>query len=304
MIKFLKKCNLFSDGTVFKYLALIPESVMLTGAGRIKLHNWKGLLRYSVQYRKLKLTDDLPYVLIHNSFSGYYHWLLESLPRLLEAQKHLATFILLLPDSYTDSFYRETLTLMGIRHVYRMQDKIKYEVPELALPYLVEAMGYHSSSVLQELKQTILNAVKPKSFKTKRIYVSRQKATRRKVRNDREVEQLLVKYGFEIVCFEDYTIQEVVQLCANAEMLVGIHGAGLANILFIPEGAVVIELRKFDNGKNIFFESLAGALQLHFLLLYCKAVDENQSVQDADLYVDVKALESVIGQHLLLPVSK
>lgn len=299
MIKLLKNYNLLSDGTVFKYLALVPESIVLTGAGRIKLHNWKGLLNYSLRYHKRRLADCLPYVLVHNSFSGYYHWLLESLPRLLEAQKQLDTFILLLPDSYTDPFYEETLTLLGIHHVYRIQSNIKYEVPELALPYLAEAMGYHSPSVLQELKQTILRAVTTKPLKATRIYVSRRKATRRKVRNEREVEQLLVSYGFEVVCFEDYAFQEAVQLCAGAEMLVGIHGAGLANILFMPESAVVVELRKFDNGENIFFENLAAAMQLRFQLLYCQAADESQSVQDADLYVDLKALKNLVDNYSL-----
>jgi capsular polysaccharide biosynthesis protein len=304
MIKLLENYNVLSNGAVFKYLTLVPESVVLTGAGRIKLYNWKGLLKHSFLYRKLRLEDDQIYVLAHNSFSGYYHWLLESLPRLLEAQKQLDNFILLLPDSYTNSFYGETLTLLGIHHVYRMQPKIKYLVPKLALPYLAEAMGYHSSSTLQELKNSILSVVATKPSKARRLYVSRRKATRRKVSNEREVERLLINYGFKVVYFEDYTFQEVVQLCAGAELLVGIHGAGLANILFMPESAVIVEFRKFDNGKNVFFEYLADALKLRFQLLYCHAVDESQSVQDADLYVDVKALKSILSQYILQPTRK
>ncbi|MGI4885363.1 MAG: glycosyltransferase family 61 protein [Janthinobacterium lividum] len=296
MLKLFKNYSVLSDGTAFKYLALVPESIMLTGAGRIVLHNWRGLLRLTWRYRKVQLPASHVYVLAHNSFSGYYHWLLESLPKLIEAKKSLNGFVLLLPDTYTDSFYKETLAMLNITCIERMEPEIQYKVPQLAIPFFVEAMGHYSQATLKSLKHTVLNSIKIQATTAKLIYVSRKKALRRKIDNEQEVELFLIKHGFEIVCFEDYSFQETVQLCAGAEILLGIHGAGLANMVFVPESAIVIELRKFDQGENIFFEYLAQALELRYRLLYCQAINEGQSVQDADLQVDINDLKRVVRE--------
>lgn len=85
-------------------------------------------------------------------------------------------------------------------------------------------------------------------------------------------------------------------MCAGADMLVGIHGAGLSNMVFLQEQATVIELRKFDNGENYFFTQLAVSLQHKYHLLYCAAEDEKKSVQDADLWVDITAMQNVLDQ--------
>jgi capsular polysaccharide biosynthesis protein len=296
MIKRLKNHLLLENGAVFHYLQLVQESVVLTGHGRIKLYNWKGLLQVRLTYKKVVLSGQTIYLTVHNSYGGYYHWLLESLPKLLEARREVSEFTLLLPACYTDSFYADTLRLLGISSVARLQPQTMYQAPTLVLPYVSEGMGDYALNALREVKAALLDAIgatKP-TGSPKRLYVSRRKAARRKVVNEAEVEQLMTCYGFEVVCFEDYTFEAQLQLCASADTLVSIHGAGLSNILFLPEKSTVIEFRKFDNGENYFYTQLASTLQHSYHLLYCAAENEQQSVQDADLRVDIATLEAVL----------
>lgn len=297
MIKWLKNNSLLADGAVFKHWRLVPESVVLTGQGRILLHNWKGLLMQWLRYKKVSLPVGEVYVSVHNSYRGYYHWLLESVPKLLETKRDVAEFTLLLPDSCTEAFYSDILRLLNVMRVERLAPNTVYQVQSLALPYMAESMGDYHAQTLHNVRNTLLQAagITP-AVANKRVYISRRKAARRKVLNEVEVEQLLACYGFESVCFEDLTFEEQLRLCASTQILVGIHGAGLSNIIFLPEAASVVEFRKFDNGANYFFTKLAATLGYHSHLLYCAADDETRSVQDADLYVDLAKLEAVLHE--------
>ena len=299
MINWLKNYWLLDDGAIFRQLRVVPESLVLTGHGRIWLHNWKGLLQIWLRFSKKRLPAGAPYVRVHTSYQGYYHWLLENVPKLLEARRTIPAFTLLLPSSYTAAFYADTLRLLGITAVERLQPQTMYQVPELALPFASEAQGSYSAHAMREVKDVFLAATgvdRREATPATRLYVSRRKAARRKVLNEPDVERLLSRYGFQSLCFEDFTFEEQVRLCADVNVLVSMHGAGLSNMIFMPEHASVIEFRKFDEGRNYFFTQLAATLAYQYQLLYCAAADEQQSVQDADLYVDITALEAMLKQ--------
>jgi capsular polysaccharide biosynthesis protein len=299
MINWLKNHWLLADGAIFRQLRVVPDSLVRTAHGRIWLHNWKGLLQIWLRFAKKRLPAGQPYVRVHTSYRGYYHWLLESVPKLLEAQRTIPNFTLLLPASYTDAFYADTLRLLRLTAVERLQPQTMYRVPELALPLLPEPQGNYSAQTMREVKAVFLAAAgvgQEALTPPTRLYISRRKAPRRKVLNEAEVEQLLGRYGFQCVCFEDFTFEDQLRLCASANVLVSMHGAGLSNMIFMPEQATVVEFRKFDDGHNYFFTGLGETLGYQYHLLYCPAADEQQSVQDADLYVDIAALDAVLQQ--------
>ena len=298
MIQYFENGLLLEDGAVFRNLQVVPESLVRTNQGSVRLHNWKGLFRIQLTFKKAGLNRSVTYLKVHTSYRGYYHWLLECLPRLLEGLRAAAPFTLLLPASYTDTFYIDTLRLLGVTKVEWLYPNTVYKVPRLALAYFEETMGNYSAQALHQLKHVMLEAIKsaPAPHEATRLYISRRQATRRKVLNEAEVEQVLKDAGFQIFCFEDYAFEEQVRLCAAADVLVGIHGAGLSNMVFLQEKATVVEFRKFDGGENYFFERLATTLSHEYHLLYCAAGDEQQSVQDADLVVDVQALREILGQ--------
>ena len=158
MINRLKNYWLLADGAVFRHLRIVPESLVLTSQGRIWLHNWKGLLQIWLRFKKQRLPAGKPYVRVHTSYRGYYHWLLESVPKLLEAQRTLPEFTLLLPASYTDAFYADTLRLLKINTIERLHSQTMYQVPDLALPTSPEAQGDYSAQKMREVKTVFLTA--------------------------------------------------------------------------------------------------------------------------------------------------
>lgn len=77
----------------------------------------------------------------------------------------------------------------------------------------------------------------------RRIFLSRR--DRRRVINEAEIGAHLAGLGLTTVYAEDFTPAEQMRLLAEAELVVAIHGAGLAPLLYRPEGAppaTVVEL--------------------------------------------------------------
>jgi capsular polysaccharide biosynthesis protein len=65
----------------------------------------------------------------------------------------------------------------------------------------------------------------------RRLYVARR-ANLRKLVNEPEICRLVANYGFEVVCPDDLSIGEQATLFNQAEAILGVKGAAMANIVF------------------------------------------------------------------------
>jgi hypothetical protein len=77
--------------------------------------------------------------------------------------------------------------------------------------------------------------------------------------------------GLQVVSFEDMTADEQVRLSSTAAVLVGVHGAGLTNMLFAPADAAVVEVT-FPKAQPC-FERLARATRRGYTAIAGKGVN-------------------------------
>jgi capsular polysaccharide biosynthesis protein len=96
----------------------------------------------------------------------------------------------------------------------------------------------------------------------RKIYISRRKARNRHVVDEHAVERTLIARGFESVCFEDLSVAEQIALMRRAKTIVTTHGAALANTIFAPAGACVIEIFPRQRKNISLYASLSHALGL------------------------------------------
>jgi capsular polysaccharide biosynthesis protein len=89
----------------------------------------------------------------------------------------------------------------------------------------------------------LLAAVERPEDGARRIYLSRRGQSMRVMTNERALEAALERRGFAIVRPEDLSPREQIALMRNAEVVVAPTGAALANALFMPAGARVIEIQ-------------------------------------------------------------
>jgi hypothetical protein len=179
---------------------------------------------------------------------NYYHWLLDSLPRLhLVKEAGLWDSIdYFLIYSREHRFAMEMLLAMGIRdeQIIDARAAPHLRAERLVVTSPVRGTGRHAptwvSAFLKEEFWPLAKQPGTKPF-SPFVYVSRRDASFRRVRNEAEVEALLSNYGFESYALAELSFREKVTLFAGARAVVGPVGAGMANILFCRPGTPFIE---------------------------------------------------------------
>jgi capsular polysaccharide biosynthesis protein len=99
----------------------------------------------------------------------------------------------------------------------------------------------------------------------RRIFIARP-AGRRGARNPAALAATLDRFGIVPVRLETLDCAAQIALFAGAELVVGAHGAGLANIVFCPPGARVVEVFQRAYGTPA-YRKLAAALDLGYVPL-------------------------------------
>jgi hypothetical protein len=93
----------------------------------------------------------------------------------------------------------------------------------------------------------------------RKIFLNRKRYFQRRLTNNEAIETILKAHGFETVYAEDLSYAEQVQLFAETRYFVGLHGAGLTNLIFSDLGVVHV--------LEIFSESLMNPHFYWFLEL-------------------------------------
>jgi capsular polysaccharide biosynthesis protein len=221
---------------------------------------------------------------------AYFHWLTEALPRLIAAAPFLDGHTLLLPEKYErEPFIKASLELLNCKvHFFKWSRKQK--VKELVVPGHTAGSGHYSIPLIKEVRQRFLDA----TAKTpqRKIYISRQKAPRRKIMNEDAVVALVQQYGYEIHFFEDYTLQQQIAIMAGTRYLIGLHGAGLTNMLFMPAPGKILELRNRQDDHNNCFFTLASALDHDYY--YLNNAGDTTDTHRVNITVDTAQLQQVL----------
>lgn len=75
------------------------------------------------------------------------------------------------------------------------------------------------------------------------VYVSRRRSSSRRLTNEEALEGALARnFGAAIVFMEELTFESQLRIASAASLLIGPHGAGLANVAFMKPGTWLLEL--------------------------------------------------------------
>lgn len=141
-------------------------------------------------------------------------------------------------------FQEEILSLLGIEKEKRIpfHDTLCLKANHLIIPSYIIVKGMMPKWACDFLRrELLLNRKVEKIHGYERIYISREKAQRRKVKNEDEVMELLKPYGFKCVFLESEPLTRKIELFHSAQVIVAPHGAGLTHLIFCNPGTKVIE---------------------------------------------------------------
>ncbi|KAJ6387288.1 hypothetical protein OIU78_017077 [Salix suchowensis] len=129
------------------------------------------------------------------------------------------------------------------------------------------------------------------------LIISRKRS--RAFTNVGDIATLAKKLGYRVVVAEpDADLSGFSQIINSCDVVMGVHGAGLTNIVFLPENAVFIQVIPFGGAEwlsRTFFEEPAKAMNIRYLD-YKIRVEESTLLQQYPADHVVLRDPSVIGK--------
>ncbi|MBW4651340.1 MAG: glycosyltransferase family 61 protein [Kastovskya adunca ATA6-11-RM4] len=233
----------------------------------------------------------------------YFHWMTDVLPKieLLRLSglpvDRIDKFIV---NGYNSPFQKETLATLGIykNKVIESCKEHHVKADQLLVPSLPSLPGNVPQWVCDFLRKNFLYSQESqKSATPERIYISRGKASYRRIINEPEVFNCLDKLGFQAVALETLSIAEQALLFASAKVVVAPHGAGLTNLVFCQPGTTVVE---FFSPKyvNVCYYAMSDLLGLNYYYLIGEGQNPPEGIDPhlagEDILVKLESLSSLL----------
>ncbi|MEK0188639.1 glycosyltransferase 61 family protein, partial [Microcoleus anatoxicus] len=233
--------------------------------------------------------------------AAYFHWMFDVITRfeLLQRSGLIETIDKFVVNACDSSYEKETLNTLGIP-----QDKIlesRYQphitADKLIVPSICNGAAGTSKWKCEYLKRMFLN--EKQSLKTdysERIYISREKASYRRIVNEKDVIGCLEKFGFRTVKLETMSVAEQALCLAAAKVVVAPHGAGLTNLVFCNPGTKVIEIFA-PIYVPICFWTISNLCDLEHYYLIAELFDDKTQKYPGhkDMRVDLTSLEKLMN---------
>ena len=199
--------------------------------------------------------------------TNYYHWLIEELPIVLRVAKSYpdAKYVAF-RDGITDK-HRQAVALLGVSLI---ESDVIVGFEEQILPGRSNDSWFihpTDARLLAEFGKAMTSPAKAgnDANMSARIYVSRR-FSKRALPGEELLEQALSAQGFTIAYLENMSWADQISLFQGAKTVVGLHGAGLSNLVFTPAGATLIELTN-SNHYNRCFEWICHVVGHRYLAI-------------------------------------
>lgn len=209
-------------------------------------------------------------------YRNYGHWLIDSAALLALTVEQIAgrDFQIVIGKQAEPSMQRivaETLAILAPNIAvleHDDADAITFAQLYYVTPVSVTPM-FKSPAAIQALRNKLLPKELPRR---RRLYITRQSGRARPLVNEPDVIDLCERRGFEIVRPEEQSLHDQARMFAEADIVVGVKGAALANLLFGTPGATAIVLAP-NNWPDSFFWDLAAQLDINYVEILGKVVD-------------------------------
>lgn len=249
-----------------QHLVVLPEATLKRNCGLIMFNKncyvVEGHWRASNVYNdpsycnewplvdRRKLTGDWYCVMGHWG-SNYNHWMWDELPRVFSALPYLPADVRFVVADDIRDFQRDSLQALGIAPERCLAQSAFGEthVERLwfATPVGHSEHGTTAPDIAKKMRAVFVKKLGSQAnAASRRLFISRAKATYRQLLNEEELTPELKRLGFEIVRPEELTFSEQVRIFSECAIVLAQHGAGLTNMLFAPSGCRVLEIHGPD----------------------------------------------------------
>ena len=238
---------------------------------------------------------------------NYFHWLFDVLPRIAILEKSI--------DINEPDFY----LLPSLKHPYQKQTLEKLNIPFSKLLNGEKSKHFSCDKLIttdhpyvfnNDPSQSILsiphwivewlkkkfesNNLKSINFSDK-IYIDRNDSINKEKRfiiNNSELREHLKKLGFQILVLSDLSFANQVEIFRNSKIVIGLHGAGFANVIFSKPGTKVIELQSKTAGNIVC--NLCVQCNLNYKKISVDSKNSNLMGQQGSIHINLNELDKII----------
>ena len=200
--------------------------------------------------------------------TGFYHFLIEDLPRAIFAKNNLKSAKALV---YFDApnYVLEFAKILNIT----------YEImPRFVSVKAINVVGFTDDTAWphpKDLEQLRIANMWPESASKTKLYISRASSTR-SPKYELELIDLLGNNGWTCLELEKISIKDQIALFKGAAVIAGVHGAGLSNMVWTSNGTQIIELS--PNEFNPIFSRMASILSLKYDLIMAENLTADEII--------------------------
>ena len=205
-----------------------------------------------VRQKRVKLNKA---VLLWENYSNYFHFLNDFVGRLalLDRLKVSRDIPVIVPEGLRSSIFFHQFRRLCPKFFHRnwtFQAKNEY--------YEIEGAAYFVQNIACQ-RENRAEACK--------IFITRRAAQGRGLVNSSEIENIAQNHDFTVIDAQNFTIAEQVNLFANATHIIGLHGAGLLNLIYSKNTPVnLLELFPGNFYKAVYYW-LASEFSHHYSCL-------------------------------------
>jgi len=184
--------------------------------------------------------------LLGSSQVSFYHFMTEVAGDwwfLKQMGYDVGDFDAVVVHGHRSQWQEEILDMLRIpREKRRYHFEVKERHIDLVLPYRTKGDAVTVPAWMCEALWSELGGGMVNRAGTRKIYLSRRDAPRRRMVNESELTARLKSMGFEVWRMEGMTIAEQQDLFGSAAVVIAEHGAALTNIVWCPKGATVVDI--------------------------------------------------------------
>jgi capsular polysaccharide biosynthesis protein len=235
---------------------------------------------------------------------NYCRWWLDSVSKLFICAQSSLLRSKLRQAVYTPTasvpksiFQQQTLDAMGGRlSLHQEPDARLLRCRSVNSPGLTYGGGQRLSAMVADFARFLDFAI-PSQERTGSggdlLYLSRSDSKMRRVLNETDLVPQLEKLGFRILTASSMSIPEQIDAFRRARVVVGVHGAGLTNILFCRPGTKLVEIFPEGGVHGSAFHRISSHLEFPYYYVVSERIETRRSAinrVNADIRVNIADL--------------
>lgn len=237
-------------------------------------------------------------LILYDEYSNnYFHWICEVLPVFFTQEIRKIDYRVVLPSNHNIPYVTDSLKILGITNILFLEKNSKYVTQKIRIGPIFNLDIIEFPIYINLLRKVVLTNTydSTMSKKYERIYITRKNAKLRRLINEEEIWPILNENRFHILEMENLKWEDQVNILRHCKILVGVHGAGLTNMIWMPKESKILEIRvKKTHFYNNCYWKLSNALSHDYYYLLCESAGNHNDKGDDDLLINTLSIETIL----------